>query len=124
MLKQRQGQRAERAAEGLLREAGLRLIERNFSCKMGEIDLIMRDRSAHQGPILVFVEVRYRASGRFGGAAASITPVKQRRIVNSARRFLQRYRRYASWPCRFDVVAVTGSNDRLELNWVRGAFDC
>ena len=84
----------------------------------------MRDRSEHQGSILVFVEVRYRASSRFGGAAASITPVKRRRIVNSAHYYLRRHSAYARWPCRFDVVTVTASNNRLALNWMRGAFDC
>ena len=84
----------------------------------------MRDRSTQQGPVLVFIEVRYRASGCFGGGAASVTPVKQRRIVNSAHHFLKRHTAYTRWPCRFDVVAVTGGNSQLELNWIRGAFDC
>lgn len=102
----------------------MRLIKRNFSCKMGEIDLIMREGSIRQGPVLVFVEVRYRASSRFGGAAASVTGIKQRRIINSAHHFLQKHAAYTRWPCRFDVIAVNGGGDQLELNWIRGAFDC
>ena len=124
MFTQRRGQRAERAAEKLLRGAGLRLLERNFSCKTGEIDLIMRDRSSVQDAILVFVEVRYRVSERYGGAAGSITASKRRRIANTARYYLQRHPAYATWPCRFDVVAVTGEDGRLTTKWLRSAFDC
>ena len=65
---------------------GLRLVERNFRCKGGEIDLIMQD-----GSTLVFVEVRKRADQRHGGAAASVTPAKQARLILAAQLYLQRY---------------------------------
>ena len=118
------GRRAERAALAHLRRNGLKLVERNFSCKAGEIDLIMRDRCEQQGDILVFVEVRYRRRQEFGGAAASVTYAKQRRIIASAHRFLQLHPAYARWPCRCDVVAVTGSSRDIRLNWLQSAFDC
>ena len=79
----------------------------------GEIDLVMRDRDG----TLVFVEVRRRASGAFGGAAASVGFVKQRRIVFAARHFLMRMPQQP--PCRFDVVAVQAG----EIEWLRSAFD-
>ena len=94
-----------------LRSKGLTLVERNFRCKAGEIDLILRE-----GDTLVFVEVRARADDRHGGAAASITPAKQRRLLRAARFYLQRLRTLP--PCRFDVVAI----DAGQLAWLRDAI--
>lgn len=91
---------------------GLTLITRNFRSRMGEIDLVMRE-----GDTLVFVEVRQRSSDRFGGAAQSITPHKQRRIIATAQVYLANLN--APPPCRFDVVLLSG-NDHLE--WIRDAF--
>jgi putative endonuclease len=110
--KQRQGGECEQQALAYLKRHGLRLVETNFSCKSGEIDLIMRD-----GESLVFVEVRQRADLAHGGAAASITPAKQRRIVRAAQFYLQRHQ--PTPPCRIDVVAIDGS----ELNWIRNAIE-
>ncbi|HEX8885112.1 MAG TPA: YraN family protein, partial [Noviherbaspirillum sp.] len=93
------GDAGEEAALAHLQRHGLVLIERNFHCRGGELDLIMRD-----GATLVFVEVRRRASGGHGGAAGSIGWTKQRRIVFAARHFLLRLG--APPPCRFDVVTV------------------
>lgn len=106
-----------------LRRAGLRLITRNFSCKTGEIDLIMRDRSRLQPDILVFVEVRYRARNSHGGAAASITHTKRLRLIRTAKRFLQLHRQYVNWPSRFDVVALSGDQIEPTIDWIPGAFD-
>ena len=79
----------------------------------GEVDLILREADG----TLVFVEVRTRASRRFGGAAASVGATKRRRIVFAARHFLMRLGRPP--PCRFDVVAIDGDT----LQWIRAAFD-
>jgi putative endonuclease len=109
------GDAAEDRALAHLRRAGLRLVARNYRTPGrggGEIDLVMRD-----GGTLVFVEVRRRASIRFGGAAASIGFTKQRRIVFAARHFLLRLP--APPPCRFDVVTVEGDH----IGWLRAAFD-
>lgn len=103
---------AEERAEAFLGRQGLAIVARNYRTRLGEIDLIARD-----GATLVFVEVRLRSDARFGGAAASITPRKQRRIVAAARQFLMRFERVP--PCRFDVVAI----DRNECEWLRGAFE-
>lgn len=111
------GDAAEDLALAHLRAAGLQLVERNYRTPGrggGEIDLVMRDAAG----TLVFVEVRRRANARFGGAAASISAIKQRRIVFAARHFLLRHRGPPP-PCRFDVVALEAGR----IEWLRAAFD-
>jgi putative endonuclease len=110
--KQDQGRHWEQAALAYLTRNGLVLVEANFQCKGGEIDLVMRD-----GAALVFVEVRQRANRRHGGAAASITPAKIRRLVRAAQYYLLRFP--ATPPCRFDVVAIDGD----QLEWLRNAIE-
>lgn len=109
--KQVTGQDGEDQALVYLKKQGLMLVERNFRCKAGEIDLIMQ-----HGETLVFVEVRKRADTRHGGAAASITPAKQRKLIRAAQFYLLRYRMPPA--CRFDVVAIDGE----EVNWIRNAI--
>ena len=117
------GDAAEDAALRHLLRHGLRLVQRNFRTPGrggGEIDLIMREPDG----TLVFVEVRQRASASRGGAGASITGVKQRRIVFAARHFL--LRQGAEPACRFDVVLIQGARDGAEvpdIQWLRAAFD-
>lgn len=106
------GAEAEQAAADYLAGRGLRLVARNYRCRGGEIDLVMRD-----GATLVFVEVRARGGMGFGGAAASITGAKQARIILAAQHYLQRHRLDA--PCRFDAVLVQGGR----LEWLPGAFE-
>ena len=110
--KQRQGQQWEQAALAHLQRQGLVLVEANFQCKGGEIDLVMRD-----GETLVFVEVRQRAGSAHGGAAASITPAKIRRLVRAAQLYLMRFS--DTPPCRFDVVAI----DAGQLEWLRNVIE-
>lgn len=118
------GIRAEALALQYLRRAGLRLIERNYRVKAGEIDLVMREHNHLQDTVLVFVEVRYRASNRYGGGAASVTPTKQRRLITAATLFRQSHSRYRDWPARFDVVTVQGCLTNPEIAWLRQAFEC
>lgn len=106
------GVRAEDFCAELLRRAGLRLVERNWRCRLGEIDLI-----AEEGETVVFAEVRMRSSAHFGGAAESVTAAKRERIVAAARLYLAR-RPQAS--CRFDVFLVDGPVSRVQ--WIRDAF--
>lgn len=123
----RRGDAAEDAALTHLQALGLRLVQRNFKTPGrggGEIDLIMREPDG----TLVFVEVRHRASASQGGAAGSVTPVKQQRIVLAARHFLLRLG--SEPPCRFDVVLLQGPNGSLggpaaaaSITWLRAAFD-
>jgi len=111
--RQLKGEQEEQKACEYLQAQGLQLITQNFSCKMGEIDLIMKD--AHS---LVFVEVRYRRNQHFGGAAASITRNKQRKIIRTALFYQQKY---APKSCmRFDVIAIEGDN---KLQWFPSAFN-
>lgn len=71
---------------------------------------------------LVFVEVRYRRSRAFGGAAVSVTREKQRRIARAARHYLATKLRGAEPPCRFDVVAIEGDEKAPVIDWIAGAF--
>src|SRR4030095_13761880 len=96
------GHSAESIALTYLRSQGLRLIERNYRCKAGEIDLVMLD-----GPVLAIIEVRYRASAAYGGAAGSVTWRKQRRIAIAAGHLLLTHRELRRYPARFDIVAVS-----------------
>jgi putative endonuclease len=110
------GNAAEDRALAHLQAAGLQLLARNYRTPGrggGEIDLVLREPDG----TLVFVEVRSRASGAYGGAGASIGAVKQRRIVFAARHYLMRLA--APPPCRFDAVLVDGG----EVQWLRAAFD-
>jgi putative endonuclease len=102
------GRDAEARAQQFLQQQGLKLIEKNFRCRGGEIDLVMRDQQ-----MLVFVEVRFRKNQRFGGAAASVGPVKQQRLWRSASIYLMRFARPPA--CRFDLVAIEGD----DLHWIK-----
>lgn len=106
------GDAKERTARAFLERQGLRFVAGNVRCRRGEVDLIMRD-----GDTLVFVEVRYRSSDRFGGAAASVDWRKQARLASAAAYFLQRHP--VASPCRFDVIAI-GPAD--QTTWIRHAF--
>lgn len=107
-----EGDAAEDRALVYLQQRGLTLLERNFRCKGGEIDLVMQEPRA-----LVFVEVRKRADARYGGAAASVTARKQARLIVAAQVFLQRYRTPPA--CRFDVIAIDGS----AIDWLENAIE-
>ena len=110
------GDAAEERALRHLQAAGLRLLKRNYRTPGrggGEVDLIMRSPDG----TLVFVEVRQRSGAQHGGAAASVSVTKQRRIVHAARHYLLRWR--APPPCRFDVVALEAG----EVQWLQAAFD-
>jgi len=110
------GAAAEARALAHLQAAGLQPLARNYRTPGrggGEIDLVMRDRDG----TLVFVEVRERRRNDYGGAAASVGAVKQRRLVLAARHYLLRSGDRA--PCRFDVVAIEGD----AVQWLRAAFD-
>lgn len=106
------GARAEALCAGLLEAAGLKVVARNWRCRLGEIDLI-----AQEGATLVFAEVRMRAAARFGGAGESVTAAKRARLVAAARVYLSRR---PDAPCRFDVLLVDG--DPAHVRWIRNAF--
>lgn len=113
MLKSLIGQSAESRAAAYLEARGLVPVARNWRCRFGEIDLIMRD-----GETLVFVEVRMRSRQDFGGAAASVTPAKQKKLAATARLYLGQVN--PTPPCRFDVIALDEHDSPV---WLRNAFD-
>ncbi len=113
--KSSKGQAAEDRALEFLRREGLRLIERNYRSRYGEIDLIMED-----GRDLAFVEVRLRTNPRFGGALESVDRRKQAKLLATAAYFLQQRR--LNRPARFDVVALAPSPDGLAIEWIKDAF--
>ncbi len=104
---------AEKKALTYLLEQGLTLLHQNYYCRFGEVDLIMLDQET-----LVFIEVRYRKNGQFGGALASINQTKQRKIIKTATHYLAQL---SSEPyCRFDAIALNNSDS--EPLWIRDAF--
>ena len=123
------GDAAESVARAYLVRAGLQAVEANYRSPGrggGEIDLVMREPDG----TLVFVEVRQRSGSSHGGAAASISAIKQRRIIFAARHYLMRFATLP--PCRFDVVLVQGAlvedgtphqRSQARIEWLRAAFD-
>ena len=111
------GKAAEERACAYLNTQGLQLLTRNYHCRRGEIDLVMR-----HGQYLVFIEVRYRRSARFGSAAESVDGRKQGRLLAAAQHYLQQHR-VQTQPCRFDVVAITADRgDNSAIQWIQDAF--
>lgn len=108
------GSDAELVAVSYLQRQKLLLIEKNYRCRFGEIDLIMRD-----GDTLVFVEVRMRTSEAFGGAAASITASKQVKLLRTARHYIAGENSEPA--CRFDVMLLSGAGGKT-VEWVKNAF--
>jgi putative endonuclease len=97
-----------------LQSRGLILLQKNYRCPCGEIDLIMRD-----GQEVVFVEVRLRRHTYLGSAIESITPAKQRKLIKTALLYLQQKRWLDRVACRFDVLGI---DERNELEWIPNAF--
>jgi putative endonuclease len=112
------GAAGEALAAEYLRIRGLQVLARNLRCKAGEIDLVCLD-----GSILAIVEVRQRQSTKFGGALASITWAKRRKIIRATQYFLQREKQWRNFSLRFDVLAVQGLPDGAHrVEWVKDAF--
>jgi len=108
----------ERLAERHLQDRGLTTLVRNFHCRLGEVDLIMRD-----GDATVFVEVRYRRNEAFGTAAETVNHRKRQRMQRAAGLYLGRFPERAAGRCRFDVVGITGSTEAPRIQWLPGAFE-
>ncbi|MDW8844524.1 YraN family protein [Erwinia sp. MMLR14_017] len=114
LSRQQTGAGYEQQARRLLENAGLTFVAANVRYRAGEIDLIMRDRMTW-----VFVEVRYRRNALFGGAAASVTRSKQQKLLHAAALWLRsRNSSLETTDCRFDVVAITGT----QVDWLSNAF--
>ncbi len=116
------GEYYEIQAAQWLQQAGLEVIERNYRCKLGEIDIICRD-----GTDIVFVEVRCRHNRHFASAASSVTVSKQRKLIRTALFYLQRRAWSNDVACRFDVIAISKSTKSKtaeddEIQWLKNAF--
>jgi putative endonuclease len=117
---------AEEAAKDFLCRNQLNFIEKNYHCRQGEIDLIMKE-----GKLLVFIEVRYRKSKQYGTGIDSITKEKQRRIITAARHYLHRHNLTETVSCRFDIIGVepaqknhknNATNEPFYFRWLKHAF--
>ena len=116
--RQEAGQEAEILACTHLEAAGLRVLQRNFRTRTGEIDLVMREED-----LIVFVEVRYRRDTRFGTALETIDLRKRRKLVNTACMFMQKYDPSGRMRYRFDVVGISGElSSNPVVQWVPAAF--
>lgn len=107
------GRRGEEEAVRFLEEKGLRILERNFHDRDGEIDIIALEKD-----VLLFIEVKYRTSRRFGNPEEAVTAEKQRNICRTALYYLYKTRRGTQVPMRFDVISVTDRG----IRWIRDAF--
>ncbi len=108
------GSEAESLACQYLQQRGLRLVDKNYSCHGGEIDLIMRD-----GEYLVFVEVRLRHNEDYGHSLETISASKQKRIIRTALTYLQETEQMDTQDCRFDAIGIS---DKDEIIWLQDAF--
>ncbi len=109
---------AEQFAQDYLVRQGISIVQRNFHCRLGEIDLIALD-----GRCLVFVEVRYRGAGSFSRAGLTVDSYKQRKLIRTAALYIAKRPQYADSVVRFDVVAIDADrNDETTINWIKDAF--
>jgi len=112
------GLKGEELAFRFLTEKGFKVLERNFRCPLGEIDIIGRE-----GDVIVFVEVRTRRSYRFGSPVESVDVRKQKRLSHLALYYLK-VKGMLGRAARFDVVGITlGEKEEVDINWIRDAFD-
>ena len=110
------GAAAELVAKNFLIQQGLQWVASNYRCHYGEIDLIMQD-----GHYLSFIEVRKRRSAKFGGAIASITPFKQKKLIKTAQYYQAQLRyHYPENLYRFDVVTLQG--DPPTIDWIKNCI--
>ena len=116
--RRQRGDKAEAIALDYLQNNGLRLVELNYTCRFGEIDLIMDDEK-----VVVFVEVRYRSSQGMISALESIDDRKQQKIVKVAQHYLLTHPKLANQVCRFDALGLSGSLDQPKIEWVPAAFE-
>jgi putative endonuclease len=113
------GQHYESLASDYLKEQGLKLLNRNFQCRFGEIDLIMMQRE-----VLCFIEVKYRNSMGYGGAASAIPVQKQKKIVKTAQIFIAENNRLKQHAMRFDALLMQQQkgDQNISIDWIQNAF--
>lgn len=113
------GKHYETVALNYLKGNAFRKVTANYTSPWGEIDLIMFDPSRE---CLCFIEVRYRQSNTHGGAAASVTPAKQQKVIRTAQHFLQEHKAWRQYICRFDVIAIS-DNPPYNIQFIPSAFN-
>ncbi len=111
------GQQAEDEACQYLKKQGYSLITRNYRCKRGEIDLIMKDKTT-----IVFIEVRVRNNLRYGDALASVDLRKQKKLTITATHYLCQQKWFNKVNCRFDVIGISYSQTKASIEWIKNAF--
>ena len=116
-MSRHQGDIIEQQALDYLLEHKLKLLERNYAGRQGEIDLIMLD-----GKTLTFVEVRYRRSRQHGSSAESVDWRKQQKLISTAQLFLQTHKKLQNHVCRFDVIACSPEQHGTKIEWIKDAF--
>jgi len=116
------GRVGEAYAADYLTKRGLEVVQRNFHCAAGEIDIICADHVTTAHSVLIFVEVKFRRGSSHGGAAAAINAAKQRRIRITAGTFLKHHPHLKAWPCRFDALLLSGSPKDPDVTWIKQAF--
>jgi len=107
----------ENVAYKYLKKYKLKLVQRNYYSKFGEIDLVMQDEKA-----LVFIEVKYRKNSEKVSAIESVTLSKQKKIIQTAKLFLLENNKYNNWNCRFDVLSIEGDKKNPNIQWFKNAF--
>lgn len=110
------GTSAEKLALSYLNAQGLKKITSNYACRYGEIDLVMQDNK-----MLVFIEVRYRKSSRYGSGAETVDFRKQQKILKSADHFLQKHPKLNKLPCRIDVLSI--GPEKTDIDWIPNAIE-
>ena len=111
------GKRGEDLAVTYLRKHNYKILERNYRCKFGEVDIIALDKKT-----LVFIEVKTRTSKEFGSPLTGVTPKKQRQLAKIALYYVQKHRAFDR-PARFDVVAVEIISEQIQVNIIKNAFE-
>lgn len=112
------GRHWEIVADRWLRERRVRILGRNYRCRAGEIDLIVRD-----GEQIAFVEVKFRSRSGYGSGADHVTHAKRQRLIRTARHFIQYHRHPPSQVFRFDVISISDQPDGAEIQWIKNAFE-
>lgn len=109
----------EKQAQDWLKKKGLIPVRKNFSCRYGEIDLIMLDDRT-----LCFIEVKFRKNNAFGGTAYSIPPAKQKKIIQSALIFISQHKKFQQHALRFDAffIQTVKNKSQYQIEWLQNAF--
>ncbi len=111
------GKLGEKLAVDYLKNKGYRIVETNYRCGLGEIDIVATEKKT-----LVFVEVKARKADRFGSPQAAVTAIKQRKLSLLAQWYLQE-KKLGTCPARFDVVAIRLNSDKPAIELIRNAFE-